>query len=79
MLTRMEELGREHRRKVGRTGPWMDTLRTALPRNAVTAADMSLFWADMIGCFPFYEPRTSLFPGGTERSGSGFRPPSAPR
>lgn len=68
---RMEDLRRGHRAKVGRTGPWMDALRVALPRSAVVVADMSLFWADMIGCFPFYEPRTSLFPWGYGTLGFG--------
>jgi acetolactate synthase-1/2/3 large subunit len=50
--------------KVGSTRPWMDALRHNLPRNTVISADMSLFWADMLGIFPIYEPRTMLFPWG---------------
>lgn len=50
--------------KVGSTRPWMDALRANLPRNAIISADMSLFWADMLGIFPIYEPRTMLFPWG---------------
>ncbi len=50
--------------KAGSTLPWMNALRAALPRDAVISADMSLFWADMLGGFPIYEPRTMLFPWG---------------
>ncbi len=52
------------RKKVGSTGPWMEALRTNLPRDTVISADMSLFWADMLGIFPIYKPRTMLFPWG---------------
>ena len=48
--------------KVGSTKPWMDALRDASPRNTIFSCDMSLFWADMLGIFPIYEPRTMLFP-----------------
>lgn len=51
-----------HRARVGATRPWMDALRASLPRHTVVSADMSVFWADMLGSFPFYEPRTMLFP-----------------
>ncbi len=50
--------------KVGKTRPWMDALRKGLPRNAILSCDMSLFWADMLSLFPFYQPRTNLFPWG---------------
>jgi thiamine pyrophosphate-dependent acetolactate synthase large subunit-like protein len=50
--------------KVGSTRPWMDALRDSLPRDTIISADMSLFWADMLGIFPIYEPRTMLFPWG---------------
>jgi acetolactate synthase-1/2/3 large subunit len=42
----------------------MDALRSSLPRDTIISADMSLFWADMLGIFPIYEPRTMLFPWG---------------
>lgn len=51
-----------HRARPGTTRPWMDALRATLPRDTVVSADMSVFWADMLGSFPFYEPRTMLFP-----------------
>lgn len=50
--------------KVGSTRPWLDALRGSLPRDTIISADMSLFWADMLGIFPIYEPRTMLFPWG---------------
>jgi thiamine pyrophosphate-dependent acetolactate synthase large subunit-like protein len=50
--------------KLGATRPWMDALRESLPRDTIISADMSLFWADMLGIFPIYEPRTMLFPWG---------------
>ena len=50
--------------KAGSTLPWMNALRGALPRDAIISADMSLFWADMLGAFPIYEPRTMMFPWG---------------
>ena len=50
--------------KVGSTRPWMDALRDNLPRDTIISADMSLFWADMLGIFSVYEPRTMLFPWG---------------
>jgi thiamine pyrophosphate-dependent acetolactate synthase large subunit-like protein len=50
--------------RVGSTLPWMKTLRNTLPRNTILSCDMSLFWADMLGIFPIYEPRTILFPWG---------------
>lgn len=51
-------------KKVGSTRPWMEVLRQVLPRESIISADMSLFWADMLGAFPMYEPRTMLFPWG---------------
>lgn len=50
--------------KVGKTMPWMQALRAALPRAGILACDMSLFWADMLAAFPIYQPRTMLFPWG---------------
>lgn len=50
--------------KAGSTLPWMTALRGALSRDAIISADMSLFWADMLGGFPIYEPRTMMFPWG---------------
>jgi len=50
--------------KVGATTPWMQALRETLPRDTILSCDMSLFWADMLGIFPIYEPRTMLFPWG---------------
>ncbi len=50
--------------KVGGTTPWMQALRASLPRKTILSCDMSLFWADMLGFFPIYEPRTMLFPWG---------------
>ena len=50
--------------RVGSTLPWMKTMRDTLPRNTILSCDMSLFWADMLGIFPIYEPRTMLFPWG---------------
>ncbi|MFN8456685.1 MAG: thiamine pyrophosphate-binding protein [Anaerolineae bacterium] len=54
----------ELERNVGSTQPWMQALRQALPRETIISADMSLFWADMLGTFPIYQPRTMLFPWG---------------
>lgn len=50
--------------KVGKTMPWMQALRAALPRNGILACDMTLFWADMLAVFPIYQPRSMLFPWG---------------
>jgi acetolactate synthase-1/2/3 large subunit len=50
--------------KLGRTGPWSRMMREILPRETIISCDMSLFWADMLGSFPIYEPRTMLFPWG---------------
>jgi thiamine pyrophosphate-dependent acetolactate synthase large subunit-like protein len=50
--------------KVGKTLPWMQALRSALPRAGILACDMSLFWADMLAAFPIYQPRSMLFPWG---------------
>jgi len=50
--------------KPGSTRPWLQALRDSLPRDAIISADMSLFWADMLGIFPLYQPRTILFPWG---------------
>ena len=61
-----------HRLRVGSTTPWLDALRAALPRDAIVSADMSVFWGDMIGSFPLYEPRTMLFPWGMGTLGFGI-------
>lgn len=50
--------------KLGRTSPWFRVLRESMPRETVLSCDMSLFWADMLGFFPIYKPRTMLFPWG---------------
>jgi len=50
--------------QAGATMPWMEALRETLPRDTILSCDMSLFWADMLGMFPAYEPRTMLFPWG---------------
>ncbi len=50
--------------KMGSTFPWFRALRESLPRETILSCDMSLFWADMLGAFPIYEPRTMLFPWG---------------
>lgn len=60
------------RRRVGTTRPWFDALRAALPPDGIISADMSLFWADMLGSFPFTEPRTMLFPWGMGTLGFGL-------
>ena len=59
------------RRRVGSTRPWFDALRAALPEDTVIAADMSLFWADMLGSFPVPSPRQVLFPWGMGTLGFG--------
>jgi acetolactate synthase-1/2/3 large subunit len=48
--------------RVGATTPWMNAMREALPQKTILSCDMSLFWADMLGIYPFNKPRTSLFP-----------------
>ena len=58
--------------KVGSTRPWMEALRNSLPRDTIISADMTLFWADMLGIFPIYEPRTMLFPWGYGTLGFGI-------
>ncbi|MFN8225007.1 MAG: thiamine pyrophosphate-binding protein [Gaiellales bacterium] len=58
--------------RVGTTRPWFDALRAALPRDGIVSADMCLFWADMLGSFPFTEPRTMLFPWGMGTLGFGL-------
>ena len=58
-------------RRVGSTRPWFDALRDALPDDAIIAADMSLFWADMLGSFPVPAPRQVLFPWGMGTLGFG--------
>ena len=50
--------------KLGGTSPWSRMMREILPRETIISCDMSLFWADMLGSFPIYEPRTMLFPWG---------------
>jgi len=54
----------EQARRVGSTRPWQHAIRASLPRNAIISADMTVFWADMLGSFPIYEPRTMMFPWG---------------
>ena len=49
---------------VGSTTPWMNVLRDTLPQDTILSCDMSIFWADMLGIFPIYEPNTMLFPWG---------------
>lgn len=58
--------------RVGSTRPWMTALRAALPEDGIIAADMCLFWADMIGAFPVMEPRSVLFPWGMGTLGFGI-------
>jgi acetolactate synthase-1/2/3 large subunit len=60
-----------HRRRVGSSRPWFEALRAALPADTVIAADMSLFWADMLGSFPVPAPRQVLFPWGMGTLGFG--------
>jgi acetolactate synthase-1/2/3 large subunit len=57
--------------RVGSTRPWFDALRAAFPTDGVIAADMSLFWADMLGSFPVPGPRQVLFPWGMGTLGFG--------
>jgi len=54
----------EHVRRVGSTTPWLAAMRGSIPRDGIISADMTVFWADMLGSFPVYEPRTMLFPWG---------------
>ncbi|HOS92943.1 MAG TPA: thiamine pyrophosphate-binding protein, partial [Armatimonadota bacterium] len=61
--------------RVGTTTPWFEALRSALPADGIIAADMSLFWGDMIGSFPVAGPRQILFPWGMGTLGFGV--PSA--
>lgn len=61
--------------RVGSTRPWFEALRAALPADGVIAADMSLFWADMLGSFPVPAARQVLFPWGMGTLGFGV--PSA--
>lgn len=58
--------------RVGTTRPWMNALRAALPQDSIIAADMCLFWADMLGTFPIQEPRSVLFPWGMGTLGFGI-------
>lgn len=58
--------------KLGSTAPWMKALRDASPRDTIFSCDMSLFWANMLGIFPAYEPRTMLFPWGFGTLGFGL-------
>ena len=67
----------QHWRRVGSTRPWAEALRTSLPRNAVISADMSIFWADMLGSFPIYEPRLDALPLGN--GNPRLRPPGRAR
>jgi acetolactate synthase-1/2/3 large subunit len=50
----------------------MEALRDSLARDAIISADMTLFWADMLGLFPIFEPRTMLFPWGYGTLGFGL-------
>ena len=67
-----EEFRGKLNQKMGGTFGWEQSLRKALARNAILSCDMSLFWADMLGAFPIYEPRTSLFPWGFGTLGFGL-------
>ncbi len=58
------ELRNALKERVGSTTSWMKVLRDTLPQNTILSCDMSIFWADMLGIFPIYEPRTMLFPWG---------------
>lgn len=58
--------------KLGTTAPWMDALRSALPDETILSCDMSLFWADMLGIFPFQKPNQALFPWGFGTLGFGL-------
>jgi acetolactate synthase-1/2/3 large subunit len=72
--------------RVGSTTPWMKVLRDTLPQETILSCDMSLFWADMLGIFPIYKPRTSMFPWGfgtlgfalPEAIGAKFAKPETP-
>jgi len=66
-----EEYRAAHRRRVGSSRPWFEALRSALPEDTVVAADMSLFWADLLGSFPVSAPRQVLFPWGMGTLGFG--------
>ncbi len=72
----MAQARRAYRRaleeRVGTTRPWMNALRASIPRDTIISADMSLFWADMLGIFPTYQPRTVLFPWGYGTLGFGI-------
>jgi acetolactate synthase-1/2/3 large subunit len=59
-------------KKLGSTRPWMEALRGALPRNTILSCDMTLFWGDMLGILPIYEPRTLLAPWGFGTLGFGL-------
>jgi len=59
-------------RKLGTTRPWMEALRGALPRDTIISCDMTLFWGDMLGILPIYEPRTMLAPWGFGTLGFGL-------
>ncbi len=67
----LEAVRSRHRDVVGSTAPWMDALRAALPSDGIIAADMTLFYADMLGAFPYLVPRSSLFPWGYGTLGFG--------
>jgi len=72
--------------RVGSTLPWMKVLRETLPQDTIISCDMSIFWADMLGIFPIYTPRTMLFPWGfgtlgfalPEAIGAKFAKPESP-
>ena len=64
----------------------MNVLRDTLPQETILSCDMSIFWADMLGIFPIYKPRTMLFPWGfgtlgfalPEAIGAKFAKPETP-
>jgi thiamine pyrophosphate-dependent acetolactate synthase large subunit-like protein len=59
-------------RRAGSSLPWMKALRASLPRDTIISADMSQFWADVLGMFPAYSPRTMMFPWGYGTLGFGI-------
>ena len=58
-------------RRAGSSLPWARALRHSLPRDTIISADMTCFWADVLGMFPVYQPRTVLFPWGYGTLGFG--------
>lgn len=59
-------------RRAGSSLPWMKALRASLPRDTIIGTDMSWFWADVLGLFPAYSPRTIMFPWGYGTLGFGI-------